>query len=456
MPEFEPITIIDSGIYNSHKYFKKFRFKYIDNNTINLKRENIKKGRENEIFYFKGKYGDFIDDYRGHGTAITYIITKYTRNVLFYDISFGKFRNVYRFDNNELFHILKQSYSLGSRIVVMSFGSKIKNITNENRIDDFLFKHPDLNVFAAAGNKPGYSTINSPGHCFNIITVGAGVHINNSSSIAGFSANGPSNFDNIKPDLLDQSIIFSPSSYKSSSSGEYRKGSSLANAVVAGKAFKIIQDIKEKYSIKYIPSSLVKAILIYTSKPVNSVAYIRENKSLEEDKNKYSMKKIEKDISIYQQGNGYNMYENMNNICFILPQIDKYGLYEKIIPRRGTNKVVAVYIRNPQIEQIEDYFFDIKINDKDAGPLYKYNVKSWSLHNIDKDINISIKTNMNYVNNQNIIKDVAVVYSCDDHIRKKGHDDRYNINFVFLNVLILLIVFKVFLKILYVKFKKKL
>jgi subtilisin family serine protease len=404
-----PVTIIDSGIYRKHIVYDKYKFRYNQSLISD-------KFKEKEIYYYSGKKGDYIDDRDGHGTAVTYIVSKTTDRIIFYDVSYGKLRNVYRFDEGEIFRILERVYQMGSRIVVMSFGARKQDKKREDKIDQFIKNHADMNIFIAAGNRPGFSSINSPANSYNVITVGAGVRIKNNLSLASFSANGPSNFDNIKPDVIDQSIFYTPSSYRRRGR-EYRKGSSFSNAFVAGKAAKIISDIKEKYpGTDYIPTTLVKAILIYSSKRVERISFIRE--VMKHSKIRYEVKQYKKDIPLYQQGNGFNVYRDLDNICFKIA-----GNGTTYV--RGNNRLVAVYLED--VEQ-EDTYFDIKVDGQVVNPIYKYNVKRFELGPKIRNREITVETNLEDAN-------IALVYGC----RKEQEMTEYSI-VIFLNIIIIIIV----------------
>lgn len=444
------ITIIDSGIDTRHVAFNAFKIKHVQNSLKTQFSNNI----GSEIIYYRGLKGDYIDDISGHGTAITYILAQYTSKILFYDVSLGKFKNSYHFGKNEVIKILRHAYFMGSRIVVMSFGSKYQNSTIEHQIDNFLFNHPDLNVFVAAGNRPGVASINSPGHCYNVITVGGGIRLNKEKTfVADFSAGGPSNDDNIKPDLLDHSVHNVPLSY-TGTNFQLKKGTSFANAVLAGKASKVISDVKKGHPHLVVPSTLVKAILLYTSHKTSGVSYVRPIFRDNRKTLKYAFNNVNKRVDTFQQGSGFNAYQNMNDICYVLVNPKTATNYSKDLNTQtftfqtdGYNKVVAVYLKHSGCK------VDMWVNSRRANSGYHYNVRVFDIHNVQKRLRLqSSHLEMRIITDLNCNTNIAVVWGCHkkiDAVTVTRAFDRRSVNVFRFSVyiLILYMVFKTFMMI---------
>ncbi len=76
------------------------------------------------------------------------------------------------------------------------------------QVDAFVWSHPDLTIFFAAGNKgPTSGTVGTPGTAKNIVTVGGTLNPDNTlpgsqNDLASFSGRGPTTDGRIKPTIL--------------------------------------------------------------------------------------------------------------------------------------------------------------------------------------------------------------------------------------------------------------
>lgn len=226
----------------------------------------------------------------------------------------------------DMYILLNQAYTnqngkTGARIHSDSWGGKYmgKYMDNENRLDKFMFEHPDMLVVVAAGNnavdanKDGVAdldSLNSPSSAKNCLTVGAtenhrtiggdsqgtwywygfdydpirsdyisrpsdGVH----QGIAAFSSRGPCDDGRIKPDIVAPGTdILSMSSsvgfedYWGSSPKEYDNfyrymgGTSMACPLVSGSAALCRQWLQEKRGIANPDGATIKALLLAGAK----------------------------------------------------------------------------------------------------------------------------------------------------------------------------------------------
>lgn len=177
--------------------------------------------------------------------------------------------------------LLLQAYQTGARVHSNSWGAEVKGEYNymAAQMDQFIWKHDDMVVVAAAGNSGGSGTINAPASAKNVICVGAsennrpdkGTDADNYRQVAYFSSRGPAADGRIKPDLLAPGTwvlsarsTLAKDSYFQESFDEhyaYSSGTSMATPVVAGAVAVVRGELQGKYNIS--PSAaLVKAVLI--------------------------------------------------------------------------------------------------------------------------------------------------------------------------------------------------
>ncbi|MEY3480998.1 MAG: hypothetical protein RIQ71_1773, partial [Verrucomicrobiota bacterium] len=135
-------------------------------------------------------------------------------------------------------------------------------------------------IFWAAGNeqsdltaKNGYQSITFNGLSKNILTVGAvndavaaGVRRPSAGTMSSFSSWGPCDDGRIKPDVVANGVRLysSVATGDTSYDGTY-SGTSMATPSAAGSAALLAQLYKREFTNKFMPASLLKALLIHTA-----------------------------------------------------------------------------------------------------------------------------------------------------------------------------------------------
>lgn len=194
--------------------------------------------------------------------------------------------------NTGMFAIMKLS---GARIFTNSWGTSSNSYDSMAvDVDTFMWENPDSLVLFSAGNSGangGYS-INSPGTCKNAATVGATLNDHDAwlayeletdeaygiEAVAGFSSQGPTNDNRLKPDIL------APGFWTTSALGAYNstkdfcqvialRGTSMACPTAASFALKIRRYFLDGFypggtrdeSASFTPSgALLKGMLVHS------------------------------------------------------------------------------------------------------------------------------------------------------------------------------------------------
>ncbi|GED32382.1 S8 family serine peptidase [Brevibacillus centrosporus] len=177
--------------------------------------------------------------------------------------------------------VWSDAYKNGARINSLSVGSSehAQYTYSSQRVDVFLWEHPDAISLIAAGNDGDelneYYTLTPPATAKNAITVGAsenrrpeyGNNSDNVDEVAFFSSRGPTADGRIKPDVVAPGTsIFSTRSLLGQYddvNGAYglKSGTSMATPITAGGVAQIRQFLQEKGTTN--PSgALMKALLI--------------------------------------------------------------------------------------------------------------------------------------------------------------------------------------------------
>lgn len=199
--------------------------------------------------------------------------------------------------NTGLFQIM---YQANARIFTNSWGtSSNKYDVDAVSVDTFMWENPDCLVLFSAGNSGagGGNTINSPGTAKNVATVGATLNDHDSwlayegetdeaygiDAIAGFSSQGPTKDNRLKPDVL------APGFWTTSALGAFNssedfcsvialRGTSMACPTAAGFALKIRRYFLDGFypggvrneTAGFIPSgALLKGMLVHSSQKMS-------------------------------------------------------------------------------------------------------------------------------------------------------------------------------------------
>ncbi|MGQ9582826.1 MAG: S8 family serine peptidase [Thermoplasmatota archaeon] len=173
--------------------------------------------------------------------------------------------------------ILGDAYASGATSHSDSWGDDRKEYSlRAQRIDQFLWDHPDFLVFVAAGNSgPEPGSVLEPATAKNIVAVGAAVN-GNTTDVASFSAHGPTPEGLIAPTLVapGQSLMSASSDstpYSYNSGYRTMHGTSMATPVAAGAGAIVEQYFREGFypggargsSAGFMPSgALRKAVLV--------------------------------------------------------------------------------------------------------------------------------------------------------------------------------------------------
>lgn len=116
----------------------------------------------------------------------------------------------------------------------------------------------------AGGDGLNYGTITTHGNAKNIITVGA---LNDDgTTIAGFSSNGPSDDDRIKPDLVANGVSLWSSCFNSDSDYCSKSGTSMATPSITGATGLLVQRYRDPANYGTSPSpDVIKALWVNTA-----------------------------------------------------------------------------------------------------------------------------------------------------------------------------------------------
>ncbi|KAH9121731.1 hypothetical protein LEN26_002963 [Aphanomyces euteiches] len=169
------------------------------------------------------------------------------------------------------------------------------------QIDEYLYDHPDVLLVAAAGNngQDGPKSLLSPGGAKNVLTIGASFvdyqtfprdvgpldcgHVINMDAVTFFSSRGPTKDGRLKPDIVAPGVALTSAKslpYNSINATDtcQLSGTSQATPVAAAMALLVREWLEQgawlngtalkAYALSFIPSSLLKAILIHSAQPM--------------------------------------------------------------------------------------------------------------------------------------------------------------------------------------------
>jgi len=199
-------------------------------------------------------------------------------------------------DLNDAF---KVAYDDGARIHTNSWGCPYqycqnKYDTQSSQVDEFMWNHPDMTILFAAGNdgdydrdgQVEYNTVTPPSTAKNCITVGAaenyrpdkGSYADNPNDIALFSSRGWTSDGRIKPDvvapgtwILSTRSSLAPDDHFWGNYNQYYAymgGTSMATPITAGFTAIVRQWLQKAKNYDDPSSSLIKALLIATARPL--------------------------------------------------------------------------------------------------------------------------------------------------------------------------------------------
>ena len=259
--------------------------------------------------YAYGRTGDWSDP-NGHGTHVAGSVVgtgaasdgqikgmAYGAKIIFQSVldsndGLGGLPN----DLNDAFQV---AYDDGARIHTNSWGCPYnycqnKYDTQSSQVDEFMWNHPDMTILFAAGNdgdydrdgQVEYNTVTPPSTAKNCITVGAaenyrpdkGSYADDPSDIALFSSRGWTSDGRIKPDvvapgtwILSTRSSLAPDDHFWGNYNQYYAymgGTSMATPITAGFTAVVRQWLQEKKGYNDPSSSLIKALLIATARPL--------------------------------------------------------------------------------------------------------------------------------------------------------------------------------------------
>ncbi|UZN23580.1 S8 family serine peptidase [bacterium 3DAC] len=220
---------------------------------------------------------------------------------------------------NDLNDLFITPYQDGARIHTNSWGCPLEYCgnaydTESQQVDEFTWNYSDMTILFAAGNdgydydnnKVVYDSVTPPSTAKNCITVGASesyrvgnpyipddyeFYADNINEIALFSSRGWTSDGRIKPDVVapgtwilsvksqvaDDSEFW-PGDTVEGDGGDYAwmGGTSMATPITAGFVAVVRQYLQDIVGIKDPSSSLIKALLIATAKPLGDAVVSKD------------------------------------------------------------------------------------------------------------------------------------------------------------------------------------
>ncbi len=259
--------------------------------------------------YAYGRSGDWSDP-NGHGTHVagSVVGTGAASNGQIKGMAYGAkivFQSVLDSNGglgglpNDLNDAFQVAYNDGARIHTNSWGCPYqycqnKYDTQSSQVDEFMWNHPDMTILFAAGNDGDYdrdgvveyNTVTPPSTAKNCITVGAaenyrpdkGSYADNINDIALFSSRGWTSDGRIKPDvvapgtwILSTRSSLAPDDHFWGNYNQYYAymgGTSMATPITAGFTAIVRQWLQNAKGYSNPTSSLIKALLIATARPL--------------------------------------------------------------------------------------------------------------------------------------------------------------------------------------------
>lgn len=215
--------------------------------------------------------------------------------------------------------LLQLAVENGAKIINLSWGYKLSGEYQQGSysVDQFIYDHPEILVVVAAGNEGNavsgqlaYRTIGVPGSAKNVLTVGAAssrrlqpviketwgsrkpasfpsppmnaeLIVSNRFQHSIISSTGPTDYDSIKPEIVAPGTYIlsakASASAVAQTSPEYynndytfKSGTSMATPVVSGIAAVLREFLRLEYAYSNPTSSLLKAIIIGSSYPIEN------------------------------------------------------------------------------------------------------------------------------------------------------------------------------------------
>ncbi|MFZ2071431.1 MAG: S8 family serine peptidase [Halobacteriota archaeon] len=252
------------------------------------------------VYHDVAEFGDYDDDYPGHGTHCSGSISgdnlatiggydtndgmAYNAKLVFQDL--GQDDSPYVYPPADLNDLFQQAYDDGARIHSNSWGSSAFGVytTDSKQCDEFMWNHKDFLILFANGNDgPDSNTVGSPATAKNVVSVGATENGARAENMAFFSSHGPTDDGRIKPTVCAPGVYI----WSADSDGDIASyncdvvsmsGTSMSTPTTAGAAALIRQYFIEGYyptgnatpGNSITPSAaLIKAMLVSSGEEMN-------------------------------------------------------------------------------------------------------------------------------------------------------------------------------------------
>lgn len=263
------IGIADTGIDVNHCFFRDAVNGMVKTGSTDDHYFDLSIRKVVQYINFSASSGDF---YSGHGTHVAGTLAGYClptdtndntqatsyhgmapdAKLAFFDIGVTQPAGVLIVPTDLSTDMFPAADAAGARIHSNSWGGASWFDAYSVETDAYLYAHPEMTIFFAAGNEGGYGrfTILSPGLAKNVVTVAASESNHQGTqditAIAYFSSSGPAPDGRIKPDITAPGYF----TFSSLSGGEpspetcattTKSGTSMATPAAAGNAALVLE-----------------------------------------------------------------------------------------------------------------------------------------------------------------------------------------------------------------------